>query len=54
MLDEQMLLIEDNDDEIAIFLGCSHPGIVNSIEYAKKLIPDKNIKLLMVGCILKT
>lgn len=48
MLDEQMLIIEDNN-EIAIFLGCSHPGIINSIQYAKKLIPDKNIKLLVAG-----
>lgn len=48
MLDEQMLIIED-DGEIAIFLGCSHPGIINSIKYAQKLIPDKRIKLLLAG-----
>lgn len=48
MLDEQMLIIED-EGEVAIFLGCSHPGIVNSIKYAQKLIPDKSIKLLVAG-----
>ncbi|MBA1336965.1 MAG: Metal-dependent hydrolases of the beta-lactamase superfamily II [Firmicutes bacterium] len=48
MLDEQMLIIED-DGEVAIFLGCSHPGVVNSIKYAQKLIPDKSIKLLVAG-----
>lgn len=48
MLDEQMLIIEDNG-ELAIFLGCSHPGVINSIKYAKKLIPDKKIKLLVAG-----
>lgn len=48
MLDEQMLIIED-DGEIAIFLGCSHPGIINSIKYAQKLVPDKRIKLLLAG-----
>lgn len=48
MLDEQMLVIED-DGEIAIFLGCSHPGVVNCIKYAQKLIPDKAIKLLVAG-----
>jgi 7,8-dihydropterin-6-yl-methyl-4-(beta-D-ribofuranosyl)aminobenzene 5'-phosphate synthase len=48
MLDEQMLIIEDNN-EVAIFLGCSHPGIINSIKYARKLIPDKSIKLLVAG-----
>lgn len=48
MLDEQMLIIED-DGEIAIFLGCSHPGIINSIKYAQKLVPNKRIKLLLAG-----
>ncbi|NSW92279.1 MAG: MBL fold metallo-hydrolase [Firmicutes bacterium] len=48
MLDEQMLIIED-DAEIAIFLGCSHPGIINSLKYAQKLFPDKSIKLLVAG-----
>lgn len=49
MLDEQMLIIEDSDDKIAIFLGCSHPGIINGIDYARKLFPDKTIKLLIAG-----
>ncbi|MFZ7120869.1 MAG: MBL fold metallo-hydrolase [Eubacteriaceae bacterium] len=48
IFDEQMLIIED-EGEIAIFLGCSHPGIINCIKYAKKLVPDKNIKLLVAG-----
>lgn len=48
MVDEQMLIIEDEGD-IAIFLGCSHPGVINSLEYARKLCPDKNIKLLVAG-----
>jgi len=30
---EQMLIIEDNN-ELAIFLGCSHAGVINSIKYA--------------------
>ena len=48
MLDEQMLIIED-EGEIAIFLGCSHPGVVNSLKFARKLFPNKNIKLLVAG-----
>lgn len=48
MRDEQMLLIEDNG-ELALILGCSHPGIINSINYAKELFPDKKIKLLIAG-----
>lgn len=47
MLDEQMLIIQD--DEVAVFLGCSHPGVINSLKYAQKLIPDKSIKLLVAG-----
>ncbi len=46
--DEQMLIIV-NDDEIALFLGCSHPGIINCIQYARELVPDKSIRLLIAG-----
>lgn len=48
MLDEQMLIIED-DGDVAIFLGCCHPGVVNSLKFAQKLFPDKSIKLLVAG-----
>lgn len=48
VLDEQMLIIEDGG-EIAVFLGCSHPGVINSIKYVQKLMPDMNIKLLAAG-----
>lgn len=48
MLDEQMLIIEDGG-EIAVFLGCSHSGVINSLNYAQKLFPDKRIKLLVAG-----
>jgi len=48
MLDEQMLIIED-DGEIAVFLGCSHRGVINGLNYARKLFPDKSIKLLVAG-----
>ncbi len=46
--DEQMLIIED-EGELAVFLGCSHPGVINCIQYAKKLKPDRKIKLLIAG-----
>jgi len=48
MLDEQMLIIED-DGEIAVFLGCSHRGVINGLNYARKLFSDKSIKLLVAG-----
>lgn len=47
-LDEQMLIIED-EGGISLFLGCSHPGVINSIQYARKLIPNQKIKLLVAG-----
>ena len=48
MLDEQMLIIEDGG-EIAVFLGCSHPGVINSLKYAQKLMQGKSVKLLVAG-----
>jgi 7,8-dihydropterin-6-yl-methyl-4-(beta-D-ribofuranosyl)aminobenzene 5'-phosphate synthase len=48
IIDEQMLIIED-EEEIAVFLGCSHPGVINSVKYAQKLMPQKRIKLLVAG-----
>ena len=48
MLDEQMLILEDGNG-VAIFLGCSHPGVVNCLKYARRLFPDKKINLLVAG-----
>ncbi len=48
MLDEQMLIIEDAG-ELAVFLGCGHPGVSNCLNYVRKLVPGKKIKLLIAG-----
>jgi 7,8-dihydropterin-6-yl-methyl-4-(beta-D-ribofuranosyl)aminobenzene 5'-phosphate synthase len=32
-----------------VFLGCSHPGVINCLNYAQKLFPGKRIKLLIAG-----
>lgn len=48
ILDEQMLIIEEKE-KIAIFLGCSHRGVINSVSHAKKLFPNKGISLLVAG-----
>ena len=48
MLDEQMLILADGN-EMAVFLGCSHPGVVNCLKHARRLFPDKNIGLLVAG-----
>jgi 7,8-dihydropterin-6-yl-methyl-4-(beta-D-ribofuranosyl)aminobenzene 5'-phosphate synthase len=48
LLDEQMLLVEEKKG-IAIFLGCSHPGVVNCLRYAQELFPGKDMLLLVAG-----
>lgn len=48
MKDEQMLVYE-SEKGLSIFLGCSHPGVVNCLNYAIKLFPDKKIHTLVAG-----
>lgn len=48
MKDEQMLVC-DSEKGLSIFLGCSHPGVVNCLNYAIKLFPDKKIHTLVAG-----
>ncbi len=48
MEDEQMLVL-DTAKGLVIFLGCSHRGIINSLNYAKKEFPDKKIHTLVAG-----
>lgn len=48
MRDEQMLIIEQ-DNGLVVFLGCSHPGIINCLKYALKLYPGKKIYALIAG-----
>jgi 7,8-dihydropterin-6-yl-methyl-4-(beta-D-ribofuranosyl)aminobenzene 5'-phosphate synthase len=45
--DEQFLIIDDNG--LVIISGCSHSGIMNIIEHAKKLIPGKKVKAVIGG-----
>lgn len=46
--DEQMLVF-DGEKGLSIFLGCSHPGVVNCLRYAAKLFPGKKIHTLTAG-----
>lgn len=48
MQDEQMLVFE-RGNELVIFLGCSHPGIINCLTYALSLFPGKRIHTVMAG-----
>lgn len=46
--DDQSLIISSSE-EMLIVLGCCHSGIVNTIDYAKKLMPDKSLKAVIGG-----
>jgi len=48
MKDEQMLIF-DTDKGLCVFLGCSHPGVVNCLNYALKQFPGKKIDTLVAG-----
>lgn len=48
VVDEQFMIIK-GDEGIYIFVGCSHPGIINCIRQAKKLFPDERIAAVVGG-----
>jgi 7,8-dihydropterin-6-yl-methyl-4-(beta-D-ribofuranosyl)aminobenzene 5'-phosphate synthase len=45
---EQSLIVIQ-DDSIYLLTGCSHPGIVEIVEKAKKIHPNKILKLIIGG-----
>lgn len=52
MEDEQILIIED-EKGLHVFLGCSHPGIINALSYVRSEFPGKKIQSLFAGMHLK-
>ncbi len=52
ILDDSALVFKQNDS-IAIITGCSHSGICNIIEYAKKITGIEKVELVMGGFHLK-
>ena len=48
MHEEQMLVFE-RENGLAIFLGCSHPGIVNCLLHAQTLYPGRRIDTVLAG-----
>ena len=48
MMDEQMLVC-DAEKGLFVFLGCSHPGVVNCLNDVMKLFPDKKLHTLVAG-----
>ena len=47
-LDEQILVIEASKG-LVVFLGCSHPGVINCLKYIKKCFPEQSIYTLFAG-----
>jgi 7,8-dihydropterin-6-yl-methyl-4-(beta-D-ribofuranosyl)aminobenzene 5'-phosphate synthase len=45
--EQSLLIIKDN--QVFLFTGCAHPGIVNIVEKAKEMQPDKEIALVAGG-----
>lgn len=49
MMKDEQILIFDTDKGLCIFLGCSHPGVVNCLNYALKQFPGRKIDTLVAG-----
>lgn len=48
-MDHEQFLVVEEGDVIHIFSGCSHKGVMATLEYAKKLFPGKRIGSLIAG-----
>lgn len=40
-MDDEQLLVIETEKGLSIFAGCSHPGIVNCVEYVRKCLPGR-------------
>lgn len=49
MIKDEQMLVFDTFKGLCIFLGCSHPGVVNCLNYALKQFPGKKIDTLVAG-----
>lgn len=48
MKDEQMLVVTGGRG-LTVFLGCSHPGVINCMKHALSIFPDQRIDTLIAG-----
>ncbi len=46
---DEIILILEEDNELSLFMGCSHYGVINGIEAVKKQLPNKRIKNVIAG-----
>lgn len=49
MIKDEQMLIFDTENGLFIFLGCSHPGVINCLKYAVRQYPNKKIHTLVAG-----
>lgn len=47
--EHELLFVIEESDELAVFSGCAHRGILNMLESVKKHLPGKAIKLIYGG-----
>ena len=48
-MDDEQMLVCDLPQGLVIILGCSHRGVINHIEYARSLFPEKRIDTCIGG-----
>ncbi len=49
IIKDEQILVFDTKKGLTVFLGCSHPGVVNCLNYVVKLFPNKKINTLVAG-----
>ncbi|XMB73149.1 MBL fold metallo-hydrolase [Mycoplasmatota bacterium WC30] len=51
---DEIILVLEEENELSLFMGCSHFGVINGIESVKQQFPNKKIKNLIAGMHLKS
>lgn len=46
---DEIILVLEEEDELSLFMGCSHFNVINGIRKVKERFPDKKIKNLVAG-----
>jgi 7,8-dihydropterin-6-yl-methyl-4-(beta-D-ribofuranosyl)aminobenzene 5'-phosphate synthase len=49
LMDDQALTVKIDDENIVVFTGCAHSGVINSVHYALKLAKAKKVRAIIGG-----
>jgi len=49
MIADEQILVFDTAKGLVVFLGCSHPGVINCLSHVLKQFPNKKIDTLVAG-----